>query len=92
MRTRAISVIVERSPGGPSWTIRLADASRLYFRRFAFCTQAEAIGFAAEKLDGLRASTEEKARVLGLIVRELARVRRAEVTAEVPVSEERKAA
>ncbi len=92
--TRAITVSVERSPGGPSWTIRISDRTRLYFRRFAFCTQAEAIGFAAEQLDALRATLEEKARVLGLLVRELARKMSAVVTVEVPapLSIERRAA
>lgn len=84
-KTRAVSVTIEKSPSGPSWTIRFADHARLWFRRFAFCSQADAIVLAAEKLDELHAGTEEKTRVLGLLVRELARKRQATVTAEVPM-------
>lgn len=83
--TRAVTVTVERAPGGGNgYTVRFADASRLWFRRWAFMSQAEAIGLASEKLDELRATNEEKARVLGLLVRELSRVRAAVVVAEVP--------
>jgi len=83
--TRAITNTIERAPGGgDGYTVRFADASRLWFRRFAFCYQADAIGTVAEKLVELKASAEEKARVLGLLVRELDHRRAAVVTAEVP--------
>jgi len=78
---RAITVSVERSPGGGhNWNIEVDGA--VDFKRFT--RDREAIDFAMRVLGGLGAGPEERARVAGLLERELRRVNRAVVTAEVP--------
>ncbi len=81
--TRAISVVVERSPGGGSgWSLRVGGADR-----FLFGSAFVALGWVRQHMERIGATQEERARVLRLLVRELDRQRRAEVTAEVPVAE-----
>lgn len=87
MSTRAVPVILERSPGGAhGWTIEVDGQGQ-----FKCCTATHALGLAMRSLGLLGAGHEERRRVSRLLASELDRKRRAEVTAEVPV-EERSAA
>ena len=82
--TRAIPVVVERSPGGGSaYHIQVNGRAKFIART----TQETALEFAALRLGLLGAGPEERARVVGLLAAELGRLRRAEVTAEVPAHE-----
>jgi len=77
--TRAVSVVVERAPGGGAgWSLRVGGAER-----FAFCSFFVALAWVRQHLERLGADQAERSRVLNLIVSEQARARRAEVTAEV---------
>lgn len=77
--TRAVPVIVERSPGGGrGWCIRVDGKGR-----FLFCTAVEALEVAVRKLGLLGADLTERVRVARLLSAELGRMRRAEITAEV---------
>jgi len=79
MAIRAVSVVVERAPGGGNgWSLRVGGAER-----FLFCSFFVALGWVRQHLERLGAEQGERSRVLNLIVRELERVKRAEVTAEV---------
>lgn len=77
--TRAVAVVVERSRGGGGgWCLSVGPVGR-----FMFCTPVEAIGWVWRELVRLGAEAAEVARVLGLVARELGRVRRVSVVAEV---------
>jgi len=86
--TRAVSVIVERSPGGGSaYHVRVDGKAKFLMRT----TEAIALEFAARKLGLLGAGPAERARVVALLLSELRRLRRAEVTAEIPANDNGKA-
>ena len=77
--TRAVSVVVERSPGGGSgWNLRVGGTNR-----FLFGTDDEAFGWVWVQLVRSGATSDEAGRVCELLARESDRLRRAEVTAEV---------
>lgn len=79
MNTRAIPVVVERSPGGGNgFFTRIGERGR-----FLFGTSTEALGWTVMGLRRLGASEDEASRVTRLLTRELGRARRAEITAEV---------
>lgn len=78
--TRAITVVVERSPGGGSG-FRLSVAGVPEFR---FCTEASALVRVRDQLVDLGADEAERGRVLRLLLGEIRRQRRAECVAEVP--------
>ena len=77
--TRAVPVVVERSPGkGGGWFTRIGERGR-----FLFGTSVEAVGWTIIGLGRQGATAEEMARVARLLGSELQRMRRAEITAEV---------
>jgi len=79
MATRAVPVVVERSPGGGSgWNLRVGGTNR-----FLFGTDHEAYGWIWAQLARQGARSEELDRVCGLLACEGERKLRAEVTAEV---------
>ncbi len=77
--TRAVSVVVEKSPGGGSYRLSVADRSD-----FRFCSEFSAVSWVRDQLVEMGADQEERSRVLRLLLGEIKRQRRAEVTAEVP--------
>ncbi len=79
MATRAVPVVVERSPGGGGG-FRLSVASNAEFR---FCSEFSAVSWVRDQLAEMGANQMERGRVLRLILAELRRTKRAEVTAEV---------
>jgi len=79
MAARAVTVVVERAPGGGSgWSLRVGGAER-----FLFGCAFTALGWVRQHLERLGATEAERGRVLGLVIRELERKRCATVTAEV---------
>ncbi len=80
MSTRAIPVVVERSPGGASgWWIKVGERAGIYMS----CSELTALGKLREEMIALHMGREERMRVERLVLRELDRKRSAEVTAEV---------
>jgi len=78
--TRAVSVVMERAPGGGlGWSLRVGGADR-----FLFGSAFVALAWIRQHLERLGAEQEERARVLNLLIRELDRKRCAECVAEVP--------
>ncbi len=79
MATRAVSVVVEKSPGGLNgWWIRVGS-----FGRWLAGTPIEAMETARLQMMVEGIAAPERRRVLGLLIRELDRKRCATVTAEV---------
>jgi len=78
--TRAVSVVIERSPGGGSgFSMQFGDQ-----RHFAMpCTEFRALDWVRERLEASGAERSERGRVLRLLIRELDRKQKAIVTAEV---------
>ena len=78
--TRAVPVVVERSPGGGrGWWMQFGDT-----RHFAMpCTEFRALEWVRARLEASGAERTERGRVLRLLIRELDRKAKAEVTAEV---------
>jgi hypothetical protein len=78
--TRAVSVIVERSPGGGmGWSMQVGAV-----RHFAMpCTEFRALDWTREQLVAQGAERSERGRVIRLLIRELDRKKRAETVAEV---------
>ena len=77
--TRAVSVVVERAPGGGSgWSLRVGGAER-----FMFGTDFKALSWVRGELAARGATADERGRVIRLVIKEMARVRQATVTAEV---------
>ncbi len=80
MATRAIPVVVERSPGGASgWWIKVGERTGIYLS----CSEWTALGKLREELIAVQMDRGERGRVERLVLRELDRKRSAEVTAEV---------
>ena len=78
MSTRAIPVVVERAPGGGSgWSLQVCASER-----FMFGTDFKALTWVRNELVKRGTTADERGRVIQLVIREMARVRRAEVTAE----------
>ena len=78
--TRAVQVVVERSPGGGrGFWMQVGDV-----RDFSMpCTEFRALDWVRERLEQSGADRSERGRVLRMLIRDLDRKRRAEVTAEV---------
>ncbi len=78
--TRAVAVIVERSPGGGSaFMMSVGDATH-----FAMpCSTFRALDWVRERLVERGAEVAERGRVLRLLIKELDRKRKAECVAEV---------
>ena len=79
MTTRAVPVVVERSPGGGGG-ISLRVGAR---EKFTFGNEFVALGWVAGRRRERGADQAERKRVLVLLAKELGRKLRAEVTAEV---------
>jgi hypothetical protein len=80
MATRAVSVVVEHSPGGARG-VHCQVGDRYHFK--IPCSEFHALSWVREQLVAQGAEKAERGRVLRLIGRELLRKRRAEVTVEV---------
>ena len=76
--TRAISVVVERSKTGGGFSMRVAGTAA-----FRFCSEFSAVSWVRDQLAEMGADQIERGRVLRLLLSEMRRARRAEVTAEV---------
>jgi predicted secreted protein len=78
--TRAVYVIVERSPGGGmGWSMQVGAV-----HHFAMpCTEFRALDWTREQLVAQGAERSERGRVIRLLIRELDRKARAETVAEV---------
>ena len=77
--SRAVSVVVERSPGGLNGFHCVVAGLRTQL----FGTDLRALAWVRDALMALGTPAEERVRVLGLVVKELAWKTKAEVTAEV---------
>jgi len=83
MATRAVVVVVERSPGGGHGWYTELSGERVW--RPGTLSRV-ALGWVRRHMVSLGATEEECRRVDRLILAELAHKRRAEVTAEVPIA------
>lgn len=80
MATRAVPVVVERSPGGGgNWWTQVGQGPGRLVHGSAFI----ALNGVREELERLGATAHERGRALDLIIRELKVRRRVEVTAEI---------